>query len=152
MHTCGYTYNMDTHTQNTCTHAYTHSLVTQTVKNLAVMPETQVPSLGQADHLEKGMAAHWCILAWRIPWIGEPGGLQSMGLLRVDTAQQLTVSHHFHAQYRHLNLEFSTPVFLDGKAATFKLFSEFMERVTWATFPPDLRTQTALVSSSFSVE
>ena len=83
LHTCGYTYSMDTRTQNTCTQTYTHSPVTQTVKNLPVMWETQVPSLGQEDHLEKGMSAHSCILVWRIPWIGEPGGLQSMGLQRV---------------------------------------------------------------------
>ena len=44
------------------------SLVAQTVKNLSAMWETQVPSLGQEDPLEKGMATHSSILAWRIPW------------------------------------------------------------------------------------
>ena len=43
----------------------------------------RVQSLGQEDPLEKGMAAHSSILAWRIPWTEEPGGLQSMGLPRV---------------------------------------------------------------------
>ena len=55
----------------------------QTVKNLPEMQETQVPSLGQEDPLEKGMATHSSILVWRIPWTGETGGLQSMGLQRV---------------------------------------------------------------------
>ena len=49
------------------------------VKNLPVMQETLVRSLGQEDSLEKGMATHSSILAWRIPWTEEPGGLQSMG-------------------------------------------------------------------------
>ena len=47
------------------------------------MQETQVPSLGQEDPLEKGMATHSSILAWRIPWTEEPGGLQSMELQKV---------------------------------------------------------------------
>ena len=49
------------------------------VKNLPVIQETWVRSLDQEDPLEKGMATHSSILAWRIPWAGEPGGLQSMG-------------------------------------------------------------------------
>ena len=57
--------------------------VAQTVKNLPAMQETQVQSLGQEDPLEKEMAIHSSILAWRIPWTEEPGGLQSMGLQRV---------------------------------------------------------------------
>ena len=59
------------------------SLVAQTVKNLPAMQETQVPSLGQEDPLEKEMATHSSILAWRIPWTEEPGGLQSLGSQRV---------------------------------------------------------------------
>ena len=50
------------------------------VKNLPAMCETGVWSLGQEDLLEKGMATHYSILAWRIPWTEEPGRLQSMGL------------------------------------------------------------------------
>ena len=57
-----------------------HSLVTQTIKNLPAIQKTQVLSLGQEDPLEKGMATHSSILAWRIPWTEETGGLQSMGL------------------------------------------------------------------------
>ena len=53
--------------------------MTQTVKNLPEMQETQVQSLGWEDPLEKGMATHSSILAWRIPWTEEPDGLQSVG-------------------------------------------------------------------------
>ena len=59
------------------------SLVAQTVKNLPAMQETQVQSLNWEDPLEKGIATHSSILAWRIPWTEEPGGLQSMGSQRV---------------------------------------------------------------------
>ena len=55
----------------------------QTVKNLPAMQEIQVQSLGWEDPLEKGMATDSSILAWRIPWMEEPGRLQSMGLQRV---------------------------------------------------------------------
>ena len=48
------------------------------VKNPPAMQETQVGSLGREDPLEKGMATYCSILAWRIPWTEEPGGLQSM--------------------------------------------------------------------------
>ena len=58
-------------------------LVAQTVKNLPVMQETRVRLLGQKDPLENGMATNSSILAWRIPWTEEPGGLQSMGSHRV---------------------------------------------------------------------
>ena len=53
------------------------------VKNLPVMQEMQVQSLGWEDPLEKGMAIHFSILAWRIPWTEEPGELQSMESPRV---------------------------------------------------------------------
>ena len=59
------------------------SLVAQTMKNLPVMQETWVWSLGQADPLKKEMATHSNVLAWRIPWTEEPGRLQSMVLQRV---------------------------------------------------------------------
>ena len=59
------------------------SLVAQTVKNLPKMRETQVRSLGQEDPLEKEIAAHSSILAWKIPGMEKPGRLQSMGLQRV---------------------------------------------------------------------
>ena len=59
------------------------SLVVQTVKNPPVMQEIWVRSLNWEDPLEKGMATHSSILAWRIPWTEEPGWLQSMGSQRV---------------------------------------------------------------------
>ena len=59
------------------------SLLPQTVKSLPAMQETRVQSLSQEDPLEKGMATHSSVLAWRIPWTEEPGGLQSMWLQRV---------------------------------------------------------------------
>ena len=55
------------------------SLVAQMVKSLRAMQETCIQSLGWEDPLEKGMATHSSILAWRIPWAEEPGGLQSTG-------------------------------------------------------------------------
>ena len=59
------------------------SLVAQMVKNLPAMRETWVQSQGWEDPLEEGMATHSIILAWRIPWTEEPGGLQSTGSQRV---------------------------------------------------------------------
>ena len=53
------------------------------VKNLLAKQEKQVRSLGQEDPLEKERATHSSILAWRIPWTEDPGGLQSVGLQRV---------------------------------------------------------------------
>ena len=58
------------------------SLVAQAVKNPPAMQETHTQSLGQEDPLEKEMATHSSILAWRIPWTEEPGGLQSKGSQR----------------------------------------------------------------------
>ena len=59
------------------------SLVAQTVKRLSTMQETWVRSLGREDLLEKEMAIHSSIFAWKIPWTEEPGRLQSTGLQRV---------------------------------------------------------------------
>ena len=59
------------------------SLVAQAVKNLPTMQETWVQLLGRKDSLEKGMATHSSILAWRIPWKEEPNGVQYMGSHRV---------------------------------------------------------------------
>ena len=58
-------------------------LVAQMAKHLPVVRETWVRSLGREDPLEKGIATHSSILAWKIPWTEEPGGLQSMGSQRV---------------------------------------------------------------------
>ena len=59
------------------------SLVAQTVKHLPAMWETWVQSLGRGDLLEKEMATHSSVLAWKIPGTGEPGGLPSLGSHRV---------------------------------------------------------------------
>ena len=59
------------------------SLVAQRLKRLPAMRETWIQSLGREDPLEKAMAPHSSILAWRIPWTEEPGGLQSTGSRRV---------------------------------------------------------------------
>ena len=59
-------------------------LVAEMVKHLPTMQETWVRSLGQEDPLEKEIATHTSTLAWKIPWTEEPGGLQSMGLQRVE--------------------------------------------------------------------
>ena len=59
------------------------SLIAQLVKNLPAVQETQVQFLGGQDPLEKEMATHSSILAWKIPWTEEPGELQSMGVARV---------------------------------------------------------------------
>ena len=58
-------------------------LVAHMVKSLPAMRETWVQSLAREDPLEKQIATHSSVLAWRIPWTEEPGGLQSMGLQRV---------------------------------------------------------------------
>ena len=73
----------------------------QTVKNLPAMWETWILSLGQEDPLEKGMATHSSILAWRIPWTEKPGGLQSKGS---QSQTQLSTRGHTHAHtHTHTN-------------------------------------------------
>ena len=59
------------------------SLVAQTVKHLSTVQETWVRSLGREDPLEKEVAIHSSSIAWKIPWTGEPGGLQFMGSQRI---------------------------------------------------------------------
>jgi len=62
-------------------------MVAQVAKNQPAMQEIQVQSLGQEDPLEKRMATHSSILAWRIPWTEEPGGLESKGSQRLDITE-----------------------------------------------------------------
>ena len=62
---------------------YGASLVAQMVKSLPAVWETRVRSLGKEDPLDKEMATHSSILAWKIPWMEEPGRLQSMGSQRI---------------------------------------------------------------------
>ena len=79
------------------------SLVAQVVKNLPAMQETQVQSLGCKDPLEKEIATHSSIFAWRIRWTEEPSGLQSMGSQRVghDFPHTCYSSSHPHLSKRH---------------------------------------------------
>ena len=65
------------------------SLVVQRLKRLPAMWETWVRSLGREDPREKEMATHSSILAWRIPWMEELGGLESMGRKELDTTERL---------------------------------------------------------------
>ena len=67
-------------------HTKEASLVAQMVKHLPTMQETRVRALGREDPLEKEIATHSSILAWKTPWTEELGGLQSMGLQRVGHA------------------------------------------------------------------
>ena len=83
------------------------SLVAQTVKRLPTMRETWVQSLGREDLLEKEMAPHSSIFAWKIPWTEKPGGLQSMGSQRVGHDFTFTFMHNIQAKV-HAALEFFT--------------------------------------------
>ena len=71
-----------------CIYSFSNSfqlwLIAQMVKNLPIVQETLVQFLGWEGPLEKEMANHSSILAWKIPWTEEPGGLQSMGSQRVE--------------------------------------------------------------------
>ena len=89
-------------------------VVVQTVKNPPTTRETRVQSLGREDFVEQGMATHSSILAWRIPWTEEPGGLQSMGSLRVghDWASSLSLFTFMHWRRKWQ----PTPVFLPGES------------------------------------
>ena len=69
-------------------------MVAQTVKNLPAMQEIQVQSLGREDPLQKAMATHSSILAWRIPWTESLVGCSPWDHQGLDTAQQLTLSLH----------------------------------------------------------
>ena len=70
---------------------FLNDILAQTVKNLPAIQETQTQYLGQEDPLEKGMATHSSILAWKTPQTEERGRLQSMGCKESDTTEQLTL-------------------------------------------------------------
>ena len=81
-----------------CIYVIWPSLVVQKVKNLPAMQETWVHFLGWEDPLEKEMATHSSILAWRTPWTEQPGRLQSMGSRRVrHSLSDFTFTFYFHA-------------------------------------------------------
>ena len=93
------------------------SLVVQLVKNLPAIWETWTQSLGQEDPLEKGMATHSSILAWRSPWTEEPGGLSSMESQEEDMTEWLIFSFQ----------ELSVP----GKLRVSKLLQTFENHCSW---------------------
>ena len=78
---------------------YTCNFPGSVVKNPSAMQETQVQCLDWENPLEKRMATHSSILAWKIPWTEVPGGLQPMGSQESDTTQELNHNHHHH----HIN-------------------------------------------------
>ena len=90
------------------------SLIAHLVNHLPVIQETRVQFLGGEDPLEKEMATHSSILAWKIPWTDEPGRLQSMGLLGVrhDWATSLSLFTFTHWRRKWQ----PTPVFLPGES------------------------------------
>ena len=103
----------------------------QTVKNVPAIWETQVWSLGGVDPLEKGMATHSSILAWRIPWTEELGRLQSMGSQRVrhDWA---TETHTWERQI----IAFIELLFSKGMAQMVKNLPGVRETWVWSGFDP----------------
>ena len=82
----------------------TSSLVAQRLKYLPAMQETWVQALGREDPLEKEMATHSSILAWRIPWTVEPGGLQSTGSQRVRHNRATSLTHPLVQCYKPLSI------------------------------------------------
>ena len=84
------------------------------VKNMPAIQESQVWSLGQEDPLEKGMATHSSILAWRIPWKEDPGRLQSVGLQRVRLDWATNTTSSVSTKYLVLsNIVYECVVFID---------------------------------------
>ena len=108
-----YTYHLKDHLA-----FYKTSLVAQTVKRLPTMQQIRVQSLGWEDLLEKEMATHSSILAWKISWMVEPGRLQSMGLQRVrqDWATSASLSILLHWKFCHILGKFvwSLPLYIDS--------------------------------------
>ena len=82
--------------------------VAQVVKNLPAVQESRVRSLGWEDPLEKEMATHSSILAWKIPWTEEPGGLQSMGSQRVGHNQVTSTNTMDHGNSEIENARFAS--------------------------------------------
>ena len=105
------------------------------VQNLPALREIEIQSLGQEDPLEKGMATHSSILAWRIPWTEEPGGLQLMGLQRVRhdcaTKQQTSACTCACESLSHVRL-FATPWSVSHQAP---LSMGFSRQGYWSGLP-----------------
>ena len=107
-------YHVNSNTASLIFQGYETSLVAQMVKHLLTMRETRVWYLGWEDPLEKEMATYSSTLAWKIPWMEEPGRLQSMGWLRVghDWATSLSLFTFMHWRRKWQ----PTPVFLPGES------------------------------------
>ena len=103
-------------------------LVAQMVKNLPAMQETRRWTLGQEYPLEKGMATHSSVLAWRIPWTEEPGRVQSMGLQRVGHDWATNTFTFFCLN----SFTFFFPfIFISWRLITLQYCSGFCHTVTW---------------------
>ena len=119
------------------------SLVAQMVKNPPAMQENWVSPPSQEDPLEKGMVTHSSILAWRIPWTEEPGGLQSMGSQRVrqDWAANTFTFTSTNIRVHLFEIKILAPVprlFLDGSSVSGPLLSQSsssdVAKLSWYTF------------------
>ena len=108
---------------NPPTHKPKSSLVAQTVKGLPAVQETRVWYLAWEDPLEKGMAIHSSILAWKIPWMEEPGGLQSTGSQRVRWLNYFTFTFEGDG----------LPWWLSGKESTCQRhrFNLWVRKISW---------------------
>ena len=104
------------------------------LKNLPTVQETQVQSLGQEDPLEDSMAAHSSILAWRITWTEEPGGLRSMGLQRVRCDWALKHTHSWFTMLCWFQAS-STVIQLHIKKKKIHAFSIKVITEYWVEFP-----------------
>ena len=112
----------------------------QRVKNPLAMWETWVQSLGWEDSLEEGMAAHSSMLAWRIPWTKEPGGLQSMGSQSQtglsDEAQHSTFDRQYmiHANvHSTFDRQYMIHANVSSHSLLFKIRSSIKEKFKWGT-------------------
>ena len=92
------------------------------VKNLPAMQETQDPSLGREDPLEKGMATHSSLLAWRILWTEKPGRLQSVGSQSFKT-ERLKLSHRLHSGHQFFHYRFKVQAKIPGHIKSSGLLS-----------------------------
>ena len=117
------------------------------VKNLPARWKTQVQFLGWEDPLEKGMATHCTILAWRIPWTGEPGELQSMGSQRVGHDWLSDYYTHTHT-HTHTRMYRSCYVSLFAAYLWFSSFVLVDSSYHLVSFSP---SSVALLPSTFSV-
>ena len=125
------------------------SLVAQTVKNPLAIQETRVWSLGQEDPLEKGMANHSTILAWRIPWTEEPRRLySSWDHKELDTTERLTLSlHFFQCSFYSLLSEAYSIKTRTRKRVTSTWFINFCEVILSTAIPSLLWTHKSCASS-----